>query len=97
MSRSVLLLRSAKHSDKQNTVKLKHQLADGTVDESEVDKYRNEFCEDMTKPSEVARRAPAAKTGGKCKVENPKKVDYTLTLSVGQFDARSTCNMGSEN
>ena len=26
---------------KQNTVKLKHQLADGTVDESEVDKYRN--------------------------------------------------------
>ena len=55
---------------RQVTVKLKHQLADGTVDESEIDKYRKEFCEDMTKPSEVARPAPAAKIGGECKVEN---------------------------
>ena len=82
---------------KQNTVKLKHQLADGTVDESEVDKYRKEFCEDVTKPSEVARPAPASNTGDEYKVEHPKKVDYTLTLSVGQFDARSTCNMGPES
>ena len=78
---------------KQNIVKLKRQLADGPVDESEVDKYCKEFCEDMTKPSEVARPVPAAKTGDEYKVEHPKKVDYRLTLSVGQFDARSTCNM----
>ena len=49
----------------QVMVKLAHQIADGTVDKSELYKYRNEFCKDMglpTKASEVARSTPVAKT-----------------------------------
>ena len=35
----------------QVLVKLAHQLADGTVDKSELEKYRNEFCKDMGLPT----------------------------------------------
>ena len=55
-------------------MKLAHQLADETVDRSEVDKYRDQVCKDMTKPSEIARPAPAAKTGDDCEVKMPQKV-----------------------
>ena len=55
-------------------MKLAHQLADETVDRSEVDKYHNEFCKDMTKPFEIARPAPAAKTGDDCEVKMPQKM-----------------------
>ena len=54
-------------------MKLKHQLADGAVDESEVDKYRNESCEDMKTTLEIAQPAPAAKTGDECEVKMPQK------------------------
>ena len=55
-------------------MKLKHQLADGAVNESEVDKYRNESCEDMNKTLEIAQPAPAAKTGDECEVKMPQKI-----------------------
>ena len=58
-------------------VKLAQQLADGTVDKSELYKYRNEFCKDVglpTKASEVARSAPVEKADDERDSERPRKM-----------------------
>ena len=58
-------------------MKLAQQLADRTLDKSELYKYRNEFCNNMelpTKASQVARSALVAKADDERDIEPPRKM-----------------------
>ena len=79
----------------QVMVKLAHQLADGTVDKSELYKCRREFCKDMelpTKASEVARSTPVAKTDDdEREIERPGKMIKRPDASPSSFAEARFC------
>ena len=79
----------------QVMVKLAQQLADGTVDKSELYKYRNEFSKDMelpTKASEVARSAPVAKADDERDIERPRKMIKRPDASPTSFAEARFCS-----
>ena len=72
----------------QVMVKLAQQLADGTLDKSELYKYRNEFCRDMrlpTKAPEVAPSALVAKADDERDIEPPPRMIKRPNASPTSF------------